>query len=184
MSPHAIYLHLRTIARNHAPMPTFDTLAKRLQHVLKLRNTNASALSEKAGLSRGAIRHMIARDAKSGDASARIDTLRAIAKAADVRPEWLIGGEGEHEIQAVEAPQAAEPVASTEEERVSMIEAALVLFADRWHPETILAARSMRMYRGSNLTREKLIRMLDLLDKGVRESEAAADPTPSSDRKK
>lgn len=162
---------------------TNDSLAERLRYLLKLRDTNASALSEKAGLSRGAIRHMIARQSKSGDASARIETLRAIAKAAAVRPEWLIDGEGDPEDDSPKPAAETAPPASTQDDRISMIEAALVLYADRYHPETVRAARAMRMYRSPDLTREKLLRLLDILDKAIREVEStAADDPPKPPR--
>jgi transcriptional regulator with XRE-family HTH domain len=81
-------------------------LAERLNWILKTRKTNPGALSEAAGLSRSHIRSMLEKFAEGRDPNPMVGTLHKIAKAADVRLEWLMSGQEPREPYA--PPQEAE----------------------------------------------------------------------------
>ncbi|MBL8684398.1 MAG: helix-turn-helix transcriptional regulator [Myxococcales bacterium] len=85
-----------------------ETLADRIQWVLKHRDVSATALSTKAGLAPGHVGHLLHGRVKNPQR----DTLAAIAGAADVSMAWLVDGVGEPEPARPSTPET--PTPSTE----------------------------------------------------------------------
>lgn len=148
-------------AGTFAPNSHAMTMADRIRYLLELRETNPSELSLRAGLSRGAIKTMLSRLDADERASVSADSLAKIAKAASVSIAWLINGEGAIDDRSPSRPEPGY--------RMTSLDAALAYHPNRWHPDTIAAAREMRLYRDPKLTPQKLEKMLDALDRTVRD---------------
>lgn len=73
-----------------------ETIADRIEAILREKKVSASALSESAGLTRVHVNKIIKRVRENPDSRIENATLEAIAKAGGVTLDWLMTGRADH----------------------------------------------------------------------------------------
>ncbi len=94
---------VKSFLKENAMSPE-SSLQNRLEQALDHRNIKPKTLSLKAGLNETAIRDIL----KGRSQNPRTDTVRKIAEALHIRPEWLLNGFGSMAEDAVSGGQFAE----------------------------------------------------------------------------
>lgn len=101
-------------------------LGRRISTMISVRKTNASALARTAGLGRETVRHAM----KGLSQTVSDATARAIAKALDVRTEWLLTGNGP--IEPHEGPERPPPMPLDGERAVLLRSIDAAVLAEQW----------------------------------------------------